>query len=278
MILAKSKVEPLLQPSGLEGVYKQIELCGRTCYKSEDKITEDSAKGFVDRMIESNHTAMLEHGTIYLSIDSFQNQEYPDIRDFYSNNPYSRMTTVGDYYIRGAVNTYITTNFRVLVENNRLNDLKYICKPTKYHEKRYTFKIITDRSVSHELVRHRTFSFAQESQRYCGYDKDKFGGELTFIMPEWYATCKYDSYAMNEFDRCLNDIENLYLWLRDKELSPQEARAILPNCTKTEIIMTGFASDWKHFLDLRYFEKTGKVQPEMKRVATQIFNLLNEYT
>jgi thymidylate synthase (FAD) len=164
------------------------------------------------------------------------------------------------------------------VENDWMDDLKYVCEPTKYHEKRYTFKIITDRSVSHELVRHRTFSFAQESQRYCGYDKDKFGGELTFIMPEWYATCKYDSYAMNEFDRCLNDIENLYLWLRDKELSPQEARAILPNCTKTEIIMTGFASDWEHFLDLRYFEKTGKVQPEMKRVATQIFNLLNEYT
>jgi len=278
MRLIESKAEYIPQQEGLDGIYKQIELCGRTCYKSEDKITEDSAKGFVDRMIESNHTAMLEHGTVYLSVYSFQNQEYPDIRDFYSNNPYSRMTTVGDYYIRGAVNTYITTNFRVLVENNRLNDLKYICKPTKYHEKRYTFKIITDRSVSHELVRHRTFSFAQESQRYCGYDKDKFGGELTFIMPEWYATCKYDSYAMNEFDRCLNDIENLYLWLRDKELSPQEARAILPNCTKTEIIMTGFASDWKHFLDLRYFEKTGKVQPEMKRVATQIFNLLNEYT
>ena len=104
MRLIKPKAELLLQQPGLEGVYKQIELAGRTCYKSTDKITEDSAKPFVDRMINSNHLAMLEHGTVYLSINSFQNQEYPDIRDFYSSNPYSRITTIEDYYIRGAVN------------------------------------------------------------------------------------------------------------------------------------------------------------------------------
>lgn len=129
----ESKAELIEQAFRLNDIYRKIELAWRT-YKSEDKTTEDSTKEFMDRMIKSNHIAMIEPSTVYLSVDSYQNREYRDIRDFYSNNPYSRMTIRENPYIKGAVYIYITTNFRVLVENNRLNDLKYVCLPSEYHD------------------------------------------------------------------------------------------------------------------------------------------------
>ena len=147
MKLIDSKAELLLQPEGLEGVYKQIELCGRTCYKSEDKITEESAKPFVDRMIASNHLAMLEHGTIYLKISLPKKAWFTDIVDKYYRNPYSKVNNTFDDY---DYHYFITTNYRVLVENNWLGDLKYLCSPTEFHEKRYTFRFTCDRGVSHK--------------------------------------------------------------------------------------------------------------------------------
>lgn len=150
------------QESGLEGVYKQIEWAGRTCYKSHDKITEGSAKEFVDRMIKSGHLSVLEHGTVYLRIPIYAATSY--MIDKYKNNPYSK-TQIN---LNGKSSYYITTNMRVLVEHDWLDDLKYICEPTEYHEKRYTVRFICDRGVSHEFVRHRVFSFAQESTRYVG--------------------------------------------------------------------------------------------------------------
>ena len=187
MKLIKPSYEILPQSPGLDEVYKQIEIAGRTCYKSEDKITLDSAKGFVERMIKSGHGAMLEHGTVYLTI-------YPHdaITGYkYRNNKYSK------YFERRIreeptpeVTKYVTTNYRVLVENSWLDDLKYICEPTEFHEKRITVKFICDRGVSHEFVRHRVFSFAQESTRYCNYSKEKFGNELTFILPNSFAFCQ----------------------------------------------------------------------------------------
>jgi thymidylate synthase (FAD) len=115
MKLIKPKAELLLQQPGLEGVYKQIELAGRTCYKSTDKITEDSAKPFVDRMIKSNHLAMLEHGTVYLIIKWWHILKFFK----YLLNPYSKIRRF----------KYITTNLRVIKERNWDKDLKYICEP-----------------------------------------------------------------------------------------------------------------------------------------------------
>lgn len=275
MKLIESKAELIQQPSGLEGVYKQIELCGRTCYKSEDKITEDSAKGFVDRMIKSNHTAMLEHGTVYLKMPILNDTSYRI--DSYKDNPFSK-TRIGEmngnpfYY-------YIVTNLRVLVEHGWLDDLRYICEPTEHHERRYTLKLTTDRGVSHELVRHRVFSFAQESTRYCNYSKDKFDNRLTFIIPSWSVSIKPDVLEYSpfeitpkeaEFMQSCFDSEKRYLSMLKSDATPQEARQVLPNALKTEICMTGFESDWKHFLDLRYFEVTGKAHPDMKELATKI--------
>ena len=278
MILIESNVEFIPQQEGLNGVYKQIELAGRTCYRSENKITEESSKRFVDTMVKNKHHAMLEHGTVYLTVEHFEFDTAREVEIFqsiiykYKLNPYSKIQV---YYSGKNAKAYITTNYRVLVENGWLNDLVYISEPD-LHERRYTMKFITDRSVSHELVRQRKMSFAQESQRYCGYDKDKFGGELTFVFPKWVQEHKYDSYKINEFEKCLCDIEKLYMFYRDCDIQPQEARVILPNCTKTEIVVTGFKEDWKHFFDLRYMEVTGKAYPDMKDIAGKALTLFNQ--
>lgn len=147
MKLIKPSFEIWEQEPGLEGIYKQIERCGRVCYKSEDKITEDSAKPFVDRITNSGHTSVLEHGTVYLVIpyNPFSNTAQPHMK--YRNNKYSiihnDMSTNTDW-------AFITTNMRVLVENNWLDDLKYLCEPTDFHEKRVTVRFICDRGVSHK--------------------------------------------------------------------------------------------------------------------------------
>ena len=181
MRLIKQSFEIWKQEEGLEGIYKQIERAGRICYKSEDKITETSAKEFVDRMIKSGHGAMLEHGTVYLKLDGNINlisginplsiNQWNEFISKYENNNYSKVTPYKEE-LEGQC--FITTNYRVLIENNWLDDLKYQCEPTEFHEKRVTVRLVIDRGVSHEFVRHRTFSFTQESTRYCNYSKDKF--------------------------------------------------------------------------------------------------------
>lgn len=165
MKLIKPSFEIWEQKPALEGVYKQIERAGRVCYKSEDKITKNSANEFVDRMVDSGHHAMLEHGTVYLEIpygEMLDNGDFENesLLQRYIDNPYSSVTNneVDD-------NWYITTNYRVLIENKWLDDLKYQCEPTEYHKKRVTVKFVCDRGVSHEFVRHRVMSFAQESSR-----------------------------------------------------------------------------------------------------------------
>ena len=185
MKLIKPSFEIKEQQSGLDGLYKQIELAGRTCYKSEDKITPTSAKEFVDRMIKSGHGAMLEHGTVYLFIPLHCDKTDYHIAKWYHSNPYSRVKIRNEHYCFDSNGYYITTNLRVLVENNLIEHLKFICEPTEYHEKRICVKFICDRGILAEFTRHRTFSFSAESTRYCNYSKDKFGNEVTFIIPCW---------------------------------------------------------------------------------------------
>lgn len=279
--------------------YKMIELAGRTCYKSEDKITENSAKEFVDRMIKLGHGAMLEHGTVYLAylvfyqdVDNENNLTPEHIFYKYQSNKYSKVKVV-PYSWSGEDAVYVTTNLRVLVENNWLDDLQYQVDPTEHHEKRITAKFICDRGVSHEFVRHRVFSFAQESQRYCNYSKDKFGNELTFIKPTWLDIptgdytywdgdwCDIDNMKIqlpsdngiaDNFLWCLNNAGMQYRLLINKGLKPQEARAILPNATKTELVMTGFESDWEHFFELRC---SGAAHPDAKKLADELKSLMN---
>lgn len=277
MKLIKPSFEIWNQPAGLEGVYKQIERVGRVCYKSEDKITEDSAKPFVDRMVKSGHGAMLEHGTVYLDMPNSAG-DY-NLVSFFASNPYSRVVIRP---LDDRVHNYVTTNFRVIVENfaeEYIPDiLQYLCEPTEFHEKRITVHFVCDRGVSHEFVRHRVFSFAQESTRYCNYSKDKFGNEITFIKPCFlddsklalygpYHTVIRDKSPESIFIASLNNAEKDYIDLIDLGWKPQEARAVLPNSLKTELVVTGFASDWNHFFDLRARGTTGAPHPQAKELA-----------
>ena len=156
MRLIRPSFDVIHQSEGLEGVFKQIELAGRTCYKSEDKITDTSSKKFVEKMINLGHTAMLEHGTVYLEhpIEHVGSDTYQGIGNKYKDNKYSKV----NYDTWGT--RYITTNYRVLIENNWLDDLQYLCEPTEYHEKRTTVRFICDRGVSHEFVRHKILCVA----------------------------------------------------------------------------------------------------------------------
>lgn len=280
MKLIKPSVEILEQQSGIQGIYDMIELCGKTSYKSPvkgGKVAED----FVSARVNEGHYAVLEFGTVYLM--------YPSENHIvkYDENPYSRIHLMdnGDFAV--------TTNMRVLVENGWTTDLQYICEPTKYHEKRYTARFITDRGVTHELVRHRTFSFCQESTRYCNYSKDKFGNELTFIIPSWEDIDEHDASTfftlvtfgakLNEHGekilplyRALQASEICYLQLLENGFTPQQARQVLPNALKTEICVCGFKDTWDHFFALRYYGITGKPHPDMLNVATMCYNAFKE--
>ena len=279
MRIIKPSFEIWDQQEGLEGVYKQIERAGRVCYKSEDKITETSAKEFVERMIKSGHGAMLEHGTVYLKYDIIEHGSM-NLPNKYYFNEYSVVTINNEplhgYEIpeykekfNGHIYAYITTNYRVLVENGWLDDLKYICEPTEYHKKRITVKFICDRGVSHEFVRHRVFSFAQESTRYCNYSKSKFNNECTFIIPSW---CTYpegcylptNSLQYGSYIWSLRQSEEAYFELLHNGWIAQQARAVLPNALKTELVMTGFISDWEHFFKLR---DAGSAHPQARELA-----------
>lgn len=198
---------------------------------------------------------------------------------------------------------YITTNARVLIENNWLEDLQYMCEPTEYHAKRISVKFTTSVGITRELIRHRTFSFMNESTRYCNYSKGKFGSELTFIIPQWIYDlqaeeasypnpCDHSSQAwlMNEhgedlikdlicIDRTASswwdamtraEEDYMYFITTDEgyKLKPEEARGILPMDTKSEIIMTGFVDDWLHFFALRsHIAATGKPHPDVQKLA-----------
>lgn len=263
MKLIKPSFEILEQGFSIDDIYKHIELCGRTCYKSTDKITKDSAKPFVDKMINSKHLAMLEHGTIYLTIPN-KNISRSLLIYKYETNPYSKVVCTDD-------NIYITTNYRVIIENNWIEHLKYITSFTKFHEKRITVRFISNIHFYKDLTRHRKMSYAIESTRYCNYTKDKFGKELTFIQPCWineeYIPGNYnrsDKFTM--FTEMLENIESTYNFLVNNGWQAQQAANILPQATKAEIIVTGFVEDWKHIFDLRAIGTTGKPHPQMQEL------------
>lgn len=300
MRLLNQSCEAFVQEPGLDGIYKQIERAGRTCYKSTDKITPESAKPFVDRMIKSNHTAMLEHGTIYLKWQQTSHLDgmYGDDRyydsnplDKYKDNKYSIINKVESSFGYNHVDNstyYVTTNYRVLIENNWLDDLKYLCEPTEHHEKRYTLLCTTALHCYKDLTRHRTMSFAIESTRYCNYSKTEKFGDMAFIIPTWinlkegqYFDGKYGTPLFEEFlksdtynkltERFILDlvgVERTYNEFVENGWQAQQAAEVLPQCIKGDMIITGFEDDWKHLLDLRYYGTTGAPHPMVKELAT----------
>lgn len=150
---------------------------------------------------------------------------------------------------------YVTMNYRHIVENNWLDDLKYQCEPTKFHEKRVTVRFVCTIGISREFNRHRVHSITEQSTRYCNYSKDKFGNEVTFIKPLWYVDRldrkDYAGSAEENYEIALGQAEQNYFALLNCNWKPQQAREVLPLNTATELIHTAFVNDWKHFFELR---------------------------
>lgn len=278
------------QEPGMDGIYRQVERAGRVCYKSEDHCTAESARPFVERMIKSQHTAMLEHATVYLLYRDGETASAEQGGDAagetwqrYERNKFSKVTTVDGCH-------YVTTNLRVLAENQWLADLDHLTEPLAYHERRVTVHFTTQIATTREFNRHRANSMAEQSTRYCNYSKDKFGNEISINIPEWVRALSVEEPAQIDFlelakkvtEGQADDYENWlfanlaaersYMNLIALGRKPQEARAILPLDTNTELIHTAFVSDWKHFFDLRAQGTTGAPHPDAKVLALPLYD------
>lgn len=253
----KPSVEYLKQASLL----KQIEYAGRVCYKSQSKITEDSAENFVKMLCGNGHTSPAEHATVYFTLsESTISGEWWDIR--YSKFSHCNFDDAGK--------VYITTNFRVVLEafyGDYKKALDFIyenqAEKTDKHEARYTFKIICDRGITHELVRHRLMSFSQESSRYVRYNKSGY----QFVEPAWWNDSPQQDLRHTIFMQACQNAASAYADLIKLGQTPQQARAVLPNALKAELVMTGTRSQWEAFLKLR---TAGAAHPDMRIVAEMI--------
>ena len=274
------------QEPGLEGMYKAAELPGRICYCSQDKMAPGTAEKFCKGLMKSNHGAPLEHGTVYLKV--LKHSDWNDL-DKYRFNKYSKYTESDNY-------AYVTTNLRVLFENGWMDDLKYWCEPTEYHEKRVEVRFTVDRFTGEEFLRHRAASFNRESTRYVLFTKEKFGGgSIKYIIPVWML----DETTMKEIDDhkdlsitdfcqgVINeeeghgDMTDVLVWmfaLKACEWSyckltnnfgwqAQQARTVLPCAISSPLIKTAFVSDWVHFFNLRALGTTGKPHPQAFELA-----------
>lgn len=265
---------------------RKIELVGRVCYKSEDKITEDSAKKFVDNLIKRGHYSVLEHYVKHWVAYTITKSQLDIFNKYYKPIPHANLTIT---HIRGEKYRIIfSANLRVLLENNlatyqgngeflfKVNSLFEPCDFDDIEDKTEeeilkheykTLRFITDRGVTHELVRHRKFSFAQESTRYVNYNNKG----MTFILPSFLYTLKEEDSLVQSFKTmCIQTAEN-YNRLIDKfNLKPQDARAVLSNALKTEIIVTGNMEEWNHFFKLRC---TKEAHPDMQIVANMAMKL-----
>lgn len=298
-----------------------IEKVGRTCYKSEDKITPESAPKFVKNLINRGHEAMIEHWTLifrvkradfYRSVfnawsyafEIFDRQYVPDdgfvpkIR-FTSDTDHVHYVVSGNirswrdfirlhkrsggfvpYFLREVaysapaffedlipIGSPIREEDRWLVPitvNDLISDFEHLV----HHD--VTLKFVCDRGVSHELVRHRAASFAQESTRYCNYSKGKYGAEITVVRPSW---CVENSSNWFIWKRACKRSEDAYMALIVSGAAPQEARAVLPNSLKTEVIVTGSMGHWNHFFGLRCGPEA---QPDMREAACMARDILQD--
>ena len=311
MKIIHPSVEYWSQANTLDGIWKHAARCARVCYQSAHTKEDESAKDFLLRTIakngfkkdKSSHMSVLEHATVYLVVN-IQNPFYPHMCYKYKDNHYSKTCNlIINDTIEGIC---ITTNLRVIIENDWLDDLKFIANDISNHVKRYTFSFITNLGVSRELNRHRCHSISEESTRYCNYSKDKFGNGLTFIIPEWLDleecnindTNKDFIHLPNQyrFDGTLANLvdcdKNLtvegewlaanvraqihYLNLLKKGWKPQQAREVLPLSLKTQVVHTAFEDDWKDFIVLRSDGISGAPHPNIKVLADKVKELIEQ--
>ncbi len=286
-VQASVNLEP--QPAGFGGMMKHIELCGRVSYKSEDKINEESCQKLLKMLTERGHTSPCEHGTVYLTI--------PNTDEFKSEIESLTKLKYTDV-VSDDGHTYITTNYRVILQNEISLDLvgKFWSEPTK-HIRRVTVRVICSRGVGYEAVRHRILSFTQESTRYCNYSKDKHDNCIKYIIPSWIEDIKNgETFTVEDIapEKIVKDIleqkhsaktmvlisnhvcaEQAYMELLNLGCTPQEARDVLPNGLKTELVITGSVPQWEHFLSLRSPAYGAKgMHPDMAVIGDYIYYAL----
>lgn len=310
MTLIEPKVELIEESNPL----KKIEIAGRTCYKSEANITDESAQKFFKTLAKNNHMAMLEHATFVFQ--THREDIYLNCcRNKYFNCSEVHFVSVDENKKDEQVDSaryIISANLRVILESRNMflicplyrynPDIVYLDTETNELLREYidyinpddikvidindidfihteevdkhiytTMRFTCDRGVTHEIVRHRPFSFAQESTRYVNYTKEQNGnGDIKFIKPADFNNWSEALKAV--FISSLERAEDSYNMMIGNGAVAQEARAVLPNAVKTEIVITGNHSQWKHFFNLRSFGTTGKPHPDMKKVADMALN------
>ena len=287
-------------------VLRKIEWVGRTCYKSTDAITDESAPKFVAGLIRRGHEAMLEHASFCFDIDYGVYHWMTEIIQMLSNRygfkSFMRFTLDKSILMSGNVRAWrnlfkylsyhigIPDCFESFIKENPVLFPEYqdeIFAPANIGSIRpihvddlkteeeflthcdVTVRFVVDRGISHEIVRHRPASFAQESTRYCNYSADKFGGQITFIIPEFF---RYGSHEWKVWKNSMERSEEDYLTLIKCGVSPEKARGVLGTSLKTELIMTANCAEWKHFFGLRACNVTGKAHPQMLEVAQPLLD------
>ena len=285
MKLIKQSFEFINQTDfSLIGIKKHIERCARVSYKSEDKITDTSYEKFVNMLESRGHDRPLEFGTVYLDIPTGNiepGDEYINTVGKYSLNPWSIKEDFNNH-------AYISTNYRVIKDNHWESDLQYLCEPTKHHHKRYTVHMILDRGVMDEFRTHVGLSHLAESTRYCNYSKDKFGKEITYIIPSW-VNIEPQSITTDSFGTPLNlskieeyldflyglgAAEKTYFRLLNKGWTPQQARSVLPLGIKSELISCGFEDAWSNFFRRRDASDAHPMAQEIAKPMHEEFNKL----
>lgn len=262
MKLIKQSFEILEQKDfSLIGIKKFIERCGRVCYKSEDRITDDSYEKFVNMLVKRDHARPLEFGTVHLKISSGMlfDKFLQDLVDCKLYNPaWIKYKELPEY-------TYITTNYRHYLQI--IKKCPYIAEyfteqDNCYYPSRYTVHMVLSRGIMDEFRTHVSLSHLAESTRYCNYSKDKFDNQITFIQPSWIILDK-EIAPINElcllsgqYDRenpnlrylaSLVDANYAYVLLLNKGWTPQQARDVLPLSVKSELISCGFEDAWSNF-------------------------------
>lgn len=281
---------------------KKIEKIARVCYKSEDKICEGSAVKMVGALVRSHHYAMLEHGSIIMEVGveaySFIINTIRALQEAYGVEIMLRYTDVfysGRYIVSGNLRMWLefvkyismlhlpmygeiwkaleADEYKPVFDAYRWENLiggdmvkvvdpEYLTDKERMVHEDLSIKFIVDRGVSHEIVRHRKASFAQESTRYCNYGKS---GEVVFILPCFLGSDR--EILRGVWEHNCSESEIAYHTMIQLGAKPQEARDVLSTSVKTEVVMTANLNEWIHFFDLRALGTTGAPHPQMLEVA-----------
>ena len=311
-------VEPKVEEIKITQYGKKIEKAGRVCYKSDSNISDTSYIKFIQNIVKSGHTSVLEHERVVFKLDlktginpfcnisqenhmkyfniSYDSKEEgvmyisANIRGWYEalkenkdgkipdNGIYTSLKTAYPFiFTKEVKDTYADTEVKLVQTAELISDINQIPADIRDEHDSRTFEIVCSRACSHQLVRHRSLSFSQQSQRYCNFSIDKFGHSVDFIMPKFEGNLKIDKEIPIEaikgtYKEYFEQSEDVYFSLIDAGLKPEDARAVLPNATATTIVITGTTNDWKKFISLR---DDSHAQGEIREIAKQIRQKLN---